>query len=62
MKNKYILQNKILFKIYLIYFNLKYRFFTKKKSYSQFGEDILVNDYFRDFVGKYKVNRKVTSF
>ena len=53
MKFKYILQNRFLFKIYLIYFNLKYKFFTNKKSYSQFGEDTVVNDYFRDFIGKY---------
>ena len=53
MKFKYILQNRFLFKIYLIYFNLKYKFFTNKKSYSQFGEDIVVNDYFGDLIGKY---------
>ena len=53
MKNKYIFQNKYLFKIYLIYFKIKYKFFTRKKTYSQFGEDIVVNEFFVDFIGRY---------
>jgi len=50
---KYLIKSKIFFKLYLIYFALKYKFFTNKKSYSQFGEDIIVQNYFGDFVGTY---------
>ena len=53
MKHKYILQNKYLFKIYLIYFKIKYKFFTRKKTYSQFGEDMVINEFFVDFIGRY---------
>ena len=50
---KYLIKSKIFFKLYLIYFALKYKFFTNKKSYSQFGEDIIVQNYFGDFIGTY---------
>jgi len=53
MKKEYLIKSKILFKLYLIYFGFKYKFFTKKKSYSQFGEDLVVNDFFKNFVGRY---------
>ena len=50
---KYLIKSKILFKLYLVYFGIKYSFFTKKKSYSQFGEDQIIKDYFGNFVGTY---------
>ena len=50
---KYLIKSKILFKLYLVYFGIKYSFFTKKKSYSQFGEDQIIKDYFGKFVGTY---------
>ena len=53
MNKKYLIKSKILFKLYLIYFGLKYRFFTKKKSYSQFGEDLVINEFFKNYEGKY---------
>ena len=53
LKKTFLLKSKFLFKIYLIYFSIKYKFFTNKKSYSQFGEDIIVSNYFGNFVGKY---------
>jgi len=53
MKKKYLIKSKILFKIYLIYFGFKYIFFTKKKSYSQFGEDLIINNFFKNYVGRY---------
>ena len=37
----------------MIYFSIKYKFFANKKTFSQFGEDIIVSDYFGNFVGKY---------
>ena len=53
MKKEYLTKSSLLFKLYLIYFGFKYKFFTKKKSYSQFGEDLVVNDFFKNFVGRY---------
>ena len=53
MKKEYLTKSLLLFKLYLIYFGFKYKFFTKKKSYSQFGEDLVVNDFFKNFVGRY---------
>ena len=53
MKKEYLIKSPLLFKLYLIYFGLKYKFFTKKKSYSQFGEDLVVNNFFKNFVGRY---------
>ena len=53
MKKEYLIKSKILFKVYLIYFGFKYKFFTKKKSYSQFGEDLVINNFFKDYVGRY---------
>ena len=53
MKKEYLTKSLLLFKLYLIYFGFKYKFFTKKKSYSQFGEDLVVNNFFKNFVGRY---------
>ena len=53
MKKEYLTKSLLLFKLYLIQFGFKYKFFTKKKSYSQFGEDLVVNDFFKNFVGRY---------
>ena len=53
MNKKYLIRSPFLFRLYLIYFGLKYKFFTKKKSYSQFGEDLVVDDFFKNYVGRY---------
>lgn len=53
MKKKYLTKYKILFKLYLIYFYFKFNFFTNKKSYSQFGEDLEICDFFKSFKGTY---------
>jgi FkbM family methyltransferase len=53
MKKNYLIKSKLLFKIYLIYFGFKYRFFSRKKSYSQFGEDLVINNFFGQHIGKY---------
>ena len=53
MKKKYLIKSKILFKLYLIYYGFKYKFFTKKKSFSQFGEDLVINSFFKNYVGRY---------
>ena len=53
MKKKYLLKSKILFKLYFIYLGFKYKYFLKKKSYSQFGEDLVINNFFRGYVGRY---------
>tara|TARA_B100000683_G_C12346226_1_gene496898 strand:- start:10 stop:687 length:678 start_codon:yes stop_codon:yes gene_type:complete len=53
MKKKYLKNFKLFFKMYLIYMSIKYNYFTKKKSYSQFGEDITISNFFGDFVGTY---------
>ena len=53
MKKKYLENSKLLFKLYLIYMKIKYKFFTNKKSYSQFGEDIVIDEFFGDFIGSY---------
>ena len=53
MKKKYLIKSKILFKLYLFYFGFKYKFFIKKKSYSQFGEDLVIDYFFKNYVGKY---------
>ena len=53
MKKKILLKYKWLFSIYLIYMKIKYNFFTRKKTYSQFKEDLVVSKYFGNFVGRY---------
>ena len=53
MQKKYLIKSKILFKLYLFYFRYKYKFFTNKKSYSQFGEDLVINFFFGNYIGKY---------
>ena len=44
MKKKYLIKSKIIFKLYLYYFSLKYKFLNKK-SYSQFGEDLIITNF-----------------
>ena len=53
MKQKLLDNSKLIFKLYIFYTGIKYRFFTKKKTYSQFGEDLIINNFFGDFIGKY---------
>ena len=53
MIKQFLIKNSFLFNIYLIYFFFKFNFFTKKESYSQFGEDIIINKYFKSFIGTY---------
>ena len=53
MKVKYLIKYKFLFKLYLIIFYLKFNFFTLKKSYSQFGEDLIIKKFFKSFKGRY---------
>ncbi len=53
MNKNFFIKSKILFKFYLIYYGFKYNFFIKKKTYSQFGEDIVISNFFGNFVGKY---------
>ena len=53
MIKQFLIKNIFLFNIYLIYFYFKFNFFTKKESYSQFGEDIIINKYFKSFIGTY---------
>ena len=53
MIKQFLVKNSFLFNIYLIYFYFKFNFFTKKESYSQFGEDIIINKYFKNFIGTY---------
>ena len=53
MIKQFLIKNSFLFNIYLIYFYFKFSFFTKKESYSQFGEDIIINKYFKSFIGTY---------
>ena len=53
MKKKLLSNSKFLFSFYLIYMGFKYRYFTKKKSYSQFEEDLVIKEIFGNFVGKY---------
>jgi|TARA_B110000037_G_scaffold215091_1_gene271985 hypothetical protein len=53
MKKKLLLKSKLLFKLYLFFFSLKYSFFIKKKTYSQFGEDLIIDSFFDEYIGKY---------
>ena len=53
MKKKLLLNSKLLFNFYLIYISIKYKYFIKKKSYSQFAEDLILKEIFGNFVGKY---------
>jgi hypothetical protein len=52
MNKKLLIKYKFLFKIYLYYSYFKFNFFSKK-TYSQFEEDIIINKYFKNFIGKY---------
>jgi len=53
MNKKFLIKSKILFTIYLYFLGIKYRYFLKKKTYSQFGEDLLIDKFFGNYVGKY---------
>ena len=53
MKKKLINNFFFLYKLYLYYYLIKSKYRTKKKTYSQFGEDLIVNKFFKNFVGKY---------
>lgn len=53
MKKKLLTYSKLFFSFYLIYVRIKYKYFLKKKSYSQFSEDIVIKEIFGNFVGKY---------
>tara|TARA_B100000401_G_scaffold139893_1_gene92897 strand:- start:204 stop:869 length:666 start_codon:yes stop_codon:yes gene_type:complete len=53
VKKKYLLKSKFLYFLYLFYLGSKYKYFTKKNSYSQFGEDLIINNFFGNFVGTY---------
>ena len=53
MKKKLINNSFFLYKLYLYYYLIKSKYRTKKKTYSQFGEDLIVNKFFKNFVGKY---------
>ena len=53
MKKTYLLKSKLLYYLYLFYLGTKYKYFTKKNSYSQFGEDLVIDNFFSNFVGTY---------
>ena len=53
MNKKFLIKSKILFTIYLFFLGIKYRYFLKKKTYSQFGEDLLIDKFFGSYIGKY---------
>jgi len=53
MKKKYLIKYKFLFKIYLFLYSFKFNFFSKKRSYSQFGEDLIISSFFKSFRGKF---------
>ena len=53
MNKKFLIKSKILFTIYLFFLGIKYRYFLKKKTYSQFGEDLLIDKFFGNYIGKY---------
>jgi len=53
MKKKLLLKSKLLFKLYLFFFILKHSLFIKKKTYSQFGEDLIIDSFFGEYIGKY---------
>jgi len=53
MKKKLLNNSFFLYKCYLYYYLIKSKYRTKKKTYSQFGEDLIINNFFKNFVGKY---------
>ena len=53
MKKKYLIKFSFLFKLYLFYFYFKINFLTKKHSYSQFGEDLIIINFFKSYKGRY---------
>ena len=53
MKRKLLDSSKLILKLYIFYLGIKYSYFTNKKTYSQFGEDLIINNFFGDFIGKY---------
>ena len=50
---KNLKRNTFLYKLYLIKIWLKYKLLPAKKSYSQFGEDLIINKFFKNFSGRY---------
>jgi hypothetical protein len=52
---KKLIEYKLFYKIYLLYFYFKFKlkYLIKKKSYSQFGEDLIIDKFFKNFRGKY---------
>ena len=52
MKKKYKI-NTFINKLHLIKLWLKHKLLLNKKSYSQFGEDLLINKFFKNFTGSY---------
>ena len=53
MNKKKLRRKTFLYKIYLYYFWIKYKIMPCKKSYSQLGEDVLINNFFKKFKGRY---------
>ena len=44
----------LFYKIYLYYYLfLREKFFVKRESYSQFGEDLVIKNFFKNKIGKY---------
>ena len=48
-----LISSGIFFKIYLIYLGIKYKYFLNKKTYSQFGEDKIIENFFGGYIGTY---------
>ena len=53
MNKKFLIKSNFFFTLYLFYLGIKYRFFLKKKTYSQFGEDLVIDKYFGNYIGTY---------
>ena len=49
----YISKYIVFYRLYLRYFELKNKFKIKKKTYSQFEEDIFIDNFFKTFIGTY---------
>ena len=49
----YISKYILFYKLYLRYFELKNKIKIKKKTYSQFKEDIFIDNFFKTFIGTY---------
>lgn len=53
MYKKNLKRNTFFYKLYLNIYFLKHKFLSPKKTYSQFGEDLIIEKYFKNFIGKY---------